>query len=366
MSTDDWKPCISANCPCPNHRIPVHSHPPLEMLDNNPAFHHLTRTNDVPSPAEYDTIQGMILDLESRYITAGSNADRLRVLQSEFAGKMIQINTQLQVLEEERARLSQCIAARRCLLAPVRRIPSEILTNIFSSTIDFLDVPTIIDAPNGKVLWQFNVAESPLWTMELVCRRWRKEVLGSPKLWSSIDIVITNDHFADDDDRYVQCLALHLSRSGASPLSIAIFDQSDPASSSFKDQLPSCIPILLIPFATRIKELSLMLPLTMVSGMSRLRRRLQSLKTLRVANTRFNPEFPTLEVFDMAPCLQTFNMFDIETPLQTLPVQWDRITSFTSRHFSDLPAICYMVDPPHHTSWKFSGKLHISRSLMST
>ncbi|KAF9049639.1 hypothetical protein BDZ89DRAFT_1057519 [Hymenopellis radicata] len=346
MSGNYWQSCISADCPCPNHRIPMHTSPPLDsMLDNNPAFHHLTRTNNVPSPAEDNTIQGMILDFESRYMAAGSNADKLRALQSDFAAKMLQINTQLQVLEEERTRLSQCIADRRRLLAPSRRIPSEILTHIFSLTIDFPAEEFSMEAPDREILWQFDAKESPLWTMELVCKRWRKEVLESPKLWSFINIFITNDHFADDDDRYLLRLALHLSRAGLSQLSICICDQSDHASSSFKDQLPSCIPILLMPFATRIEELYFMLPLTMLAECRAC--------TLRVLNTCFDDVedgvFPTLEVFDMAPCLETLETFDIETPLQTLPIQWDRITRYTSGHFfKPSRALLYGGPSPPH------------------
>ncbi|KAJ7498133.1 hypothetical protein B0H11DRAFT_1801159 [Mycena galericulata] len=75
-------------------------------------------------------------------------------------------------LEEERALLSEYHSQNTAIISPLRRMPSEILGQIFSWTLS----PAVLD-----------VRESP-WILTQVCSRWRAVSISEPSLWSRIHI----------------------------------------------------------------------------------------------------------------------------------------------------------------------------------
>ncbi|KAF8345466.1 hypothetical protein F5887DRAFT_966871 [Amanita rubescens] len=82
-------------------------------------------------------------------------------------------------------------------LSPIRKLPSELLRDIFISNFD--EYPCCA------------------WVLAAVCSSWRRLVLQTPKLWSKIRLVTTQQSSADT-------IRLWLERSGSSvPLDIEIF-----------------------------------------------------------------------------------------------------------------------------------------------
>ncbi|KAF9263882.1 hypothetical protein L218DRAFT_841500, partial [Marasmius fiardii PR-910] len=92
----------------------------------------------------------------------------LKAYQDEING----LKTRLIVLETRRDSLKEVIGNYRSLLSPIRRMPSEILTRIFSLCCGTNDI----------------THEKPPVVMVLarVCGYWRKIVLTAPHLWSSM------------------------------------------------------------------------------------------------------------------------------------------------------------------------------------
>ncbi|KAF8628064.1 hypothetical protein AX17_006067 [Amanita inopinata Kibby_2008] len=82
-------------------------------------------------------------------------------------------------------------------LSPIRKLPSELLRDIF--------------------LWNFEEYPCCAWVLSAVCASWRRLALQTPKLWSKIRLITTQQSSADT-------VRLWLERSGTSvPLDIEIF-----------------------------------------------------------------------------------------------------------------------------------------------
>ncbi|KIY62750.1 hypothetical protein CYLTODRAFT_319223, partial [Cylindrobasidium torrendii FP15055 ss-10] len=77
--------------------------------------------------------------------------------------------------------IEDAIRARRHVLAPVRRLPTEILRQIFLLTVNH--IPERSAEANGVDWWSFKDPECTLWAMELVCQQWRAVAMGYPQLW---------------------------------------------------------------------------------------------------------------------------------------------------------------------------------------
>ncbi|KAF9484368.1 hypothetical protein BDN70DRAFT_872639 [Pholiota conissans] len=113
------------------------------------------------------------------------------------------------------------ISALHILLCPIRRLPPEVLTEIFIHSLP--QKQYILPGDEG----------SPLRLMR-VCTEWWKVCVSSPQLWSSLELVrpsATNvrhespvEHPEDGDIFRISCINLWLSRSGDLPLSLSIQD----------------------------------------------------------------------------------------------------------------------------------------------
>ncbi|KAJ7123622.1 hypothetical protein C8R44DRAFT_559888, partial [Mycena epipterygia] len=85
---------------------------------------------------------------------------------------------QMQSLEEECASLSGHLLTNTAVLSPLRRMPAEVLGEIFSWTL-----PSV----NTLRLWGFGVGDSP-WLLTHISSRWRTVGLSTPALWSLLVI----------------------------------------------------------------------------------------------------------------------------------------------------------------------------------
>ncbi|KAJ7138111.1 hypothetical protein C8R44DRAFT_607122, partial [Mycena epipterygia] len=102
----------------------------------------------------------------------------------------------------------------RGVLAPVRRLPPEILCEIFAS----------LSSSSSKI---FNSAEelhklskSGLLRISQVCTHWHRLVMGTPRLWS--DIAVNASHWPEDATRFLDILRVSLERGGQYPLTLSV------------------------------------------------------------------------------------------------------------------------------------------------
>ncbi|KAJ6487310.1 hypothetical protein DFH09DRAFT_1377792 [Mycena vulgaris] len=114
----------------------------------------------------------------------------------------------------------------RSLFAPIRRLPCEILTQIFEESEgpvqdpDAVDPVLDFDSPESDMV---RLARKPLLTLSQVCIRWHEIVLGTPSFWDiidlrSMDLWCTERHVK----RALVLLKLALDRGKTTPLTFAI------------------------------------------------------------------------------------------------------------------------------------------------
>jgi hypothetical protein len=125
-----------------------------------------------------------------------------------------QLQTTLQKLERERDLIQHHIDAHEGLLSPTRRLPAEILSEIFSHCLPTDRNPTCSQSDAPLLLGQ-------------VCKDWRQVSLSTPYLWASIHIVIPLNARARVlhplIDAKTKGIESWLSRSGSLPLSISVY-----------------------------------------------------------------------------------------------------------------------------------------------
>ncbi|KAJ6484208.1 hypothetical protein C8R45DRAFT_1148600 [Mycena sanguinolenta] len=123
-------------------------------------FAELLVTNEAPRELELALIKPI----------AEATSARLASLDAEIA----RLEERVRELSAERTALSKYHAHNTRILSPVRRIPVEILSEIF-----LWASPSVYDV--------FDPEGSP-WTLTHVCAKWRAIALSKPSLWSLINV----------------------------------------------------------------------------------------------------------------------------------------------------------------------------------
>ncbi|KAJ6565875.1 hypothetical protein DFH09DRAFT_984160, partial [Mycena vulgaris] len=113
--------------------------------------------NDVPEPSEISSVLRVISDCQAR----------LDVLDFQIES----LQTILAQLSSERNETADCLRQSRAIVSPVRRVPPEILCEIFALTLP----------------WDRRVSErtahQPPWRLGHVCAPWRQAAIAYPALW---------------------------------------------------------------------------------------------------------------------------------------------------------------------------------------
>ncbi|KAJ7748001.1 hypothetical protein B0H14DRAFT_3513916 [Mycena olivaceomarginata] len=118
--------------------------------------------------------------LNTNYIP--SDPEIVEILEAQIE----QLEIALSQLKELRTSLKAPIDAHRALISPLRRIPQDVLLDIFSSCL-----------PSGHNAL-IDAAEAPL-LLGRVCRHWRDVTYSTPMLWSSIHIPCIDFLYAPPD-----------------------------------------------------------------------------------------------------------------------------------------------------------------------
>ncbi|KAJ7780076.1 hypothetical protein DFH07DRAFT_713672, partial [Mycena maculata] len=120
----------------------------------------LLATNEPPQAAEIPLVESVV----------SKTAVRLAFLDAEMA----RLRDRLNQLDEERTELSDYHARNTGILSPLRRVPPEVLDEIFSWSL-----PSVTEALDRG----FNTNNSP-WVLSHISSRWRAIALSIPSLWS--------------------------------------------------------------------------------------------------------------------------------------------------------------------------------------
>jgi hypothetical protein len=138
-------------------------------------YHELLNSNEPPLDAECPSIESVVL--------------RLRRCLSRHDDKLARLRAQIELpeqepleqekLEQKRASLATDLSRNAAILSPLRRMPPEILSEIFMLTLP--SDRAVVE--RGKI----DLRDSP-WMLTRICGRWRTVALASSSLWSFVAI----------------------------------------------------------------------------------------------------------------------------------------------------------------------------------
>ncbi|KAF7341729.1 hypothetical protein MSAN_02071600 [Mycena sanguinolenta] len=141
----------------------------------------LSATNEPPREPELILVRTI----------AENTSARLTALDAEIS----RLKARLRELETERTTLSRYHAHSAAILSPFRRVPAEILGEIFSWTLPHF----------GEI---FSTEDCP-WILTHVCSSWRAVALSKPSLWSLIHI-----DFSVKEQYPLEMLEIQIQRAG--------------------------------------------------------------------------------------------------------------------------------------------------------
>ncbi|KDR83126.1 hypothetical protein GALMADRAFT_57218, partial [Galerina marginata CBS 339.88] len=161
----------------------------------------LSTNNDPPSEA-------IIREVKKRLLTP------LHEL-AEITSEIAQLQDRLKYLTERGDTVQKSIDQYNVILSPVRRLPTDVLHEIF-----YLCLPT----QRNPIM---RASDAPM-LLTRICRPWRSLALASPRLWARLHITFC-DYYRTFRARAEKTLQLRcevvkewLGRSGACPLSISL------------------------------------------------------------------------------------------------------------------------------------------------
>ncbi|KAK0207282.1 hypothetical protein IW262DRAFT_1282243 [Armillaria fumosa] len=145
--------------------LPDYSHAPPDAR-----IIEFLQTNDPPTP----------IDKKRLDATLSETPDRIAELDSLIHSTTLL----LRYLTKDRNRALENQARAKKILSPSRRLPPELLTEIFLRCSSLCDRRSSPLDPHGLP-----------WTLSHVCRKWRAVAIATPELWSKICLDFELDQF---------------------------------------------------------------------------------------------------------------------------------------------------------------------------
>ncbi|KAJ7195631.1 hypothetical protein GGX14DRAFT_297106, partial [Mycena pura] len=122
-------------------------------------------TNSAPSDFQTNEIHSLILSSEAEI--------------SDLGAEIVNVRRVLDRLELQRTRLADFVKSHRGVVSTIRRLPTDILDEIFSQYLSESGSPVHSPEALSRVVG--------------VCKRWRTIVLASPLLWCHIALSMYNE-----------------------------------------------------------------------------------------------------------------------------------------------------------------------------
>ncbi|KAL0567437.1 hypothetical protein V5O48_014553 [Marasmius crinis-equi] len=149
--------------------------------------------------------------------------ERVQEFEDEIARLQADIDehkteTTLLWLWAQKEHMEEYVQVGRSLLAPIRRMPRELLLRIFSIYCEGGNMFSI--GSTG-----FDRMPNPI-LLSMVCALWRDMAISSSELWSDMGYYFGPEADLDDGKRCLRITEMFLQRAGSSPLSLS-FDSLD-------------------------------------------------------------------------------------------------------------------------------------------
>ncbi|KAK0488798.1 hypothetical protein IW261DRAFT_372801 [Armillaria novae-zelandiae] len=322
----DWHPCPGP-CSCVNHSIPSYRFSETDAdrpIATHPDLGRLAHSNDAPTPPEGDTLQQMISASRKRIEEVQAQAAELRELKAELSLSITRVNEELGVLDREQERLADSIQDRGRLLSALRHMPKEVLAHIFLHTLVF-PFPRAQPPPRAGEWSVFPPSRNPLFSIALVSRGWKDVLVACPELWSYVNIVV--DRLPSNS--YARFIGKQISRSGQTPLSIAVSHGGGTAGAG---ALPDAVLTTLFTASHRIICLHLHLPGRYFPSVQQLPLSFPALQELHVHSSSDTAQVGEYLDFEYVPQLRVLSVTDISDIDEARSPPWDQITQFSNTH----------------------------------
>ncbi|KAG7091894.1 hypothetical protein E1B28_008295 [Marasmius oreades] len=256
-----------------------------------------------------------IVTVQDRYSINSLLSDAQHELKS-YEHEIHRLKATVMALESKRDWLKRSITRYRSLLAPIRTLPPEILTNIFALCCE----ENTLDIERA----------SPVVILSMVCAQWREIVVSTPRLWSSLCIDFQHWDVVADRVALERMTRLFLKRSKKSPLKLVL---QLPESKNRDFHTASTLDAL-VDTANRWRDVTLFSPWNV--GPSRpilqgLRGQLPNLSSLHLNGT--GPDDVKFDFFSSCPSLHSLRIqpgddpYGPEYPTPRLILPWEQITS---------------------------------------
>ncbi|KAL0065623.1 hypothetical protein AAF712_007401 [Marasmius tenuissimus] len=246
------------------------------------------------------------------------------------------LDSQIEKLREERARLKEQSRLYASILHPIRNLPPEILTEIFRICTASHTKELVQDDVEGSDYspGSLNTRKAP-WVLGQVCRTWREVAISTADLWTRVNVPwrklegqLSNQRLASLEYN----LMLQLERSRTQPLTI-VYDTGMGPRSTVVGALP-----LLLKFHLQWEDVLLKGSVQVFRHLHPYRGRFPKLKTLRL-DMKGDEESDVTSAFDDLPSLERLTLVDyVEYLLRSedqLP--WKQVMHYASRESSAIP-----------------------------
>lgn len=294
------------------------------MCDRNitdSPFAHILGTNHVPSPVQAIEISDCI----------SGPAGELSQLNDEIA----RLSSLLADVLVKRDKVKEYVDAHRALLAPARRLPDDIIGEIFIQCLPTDRNPTR------------SLAEAPL-LLGLICRSWRNISSSTPRLWNAIHVFVPIQVSPSPLPQTIselvevrrQGVQRWLKRSGVLPLSISVsmtaLDVVDEPSMTVENFAQT-----IIQFSSRWKNIDLEVPATFIKVVEQLRPSdvpyLEKLQlNLPYVWPLAGPDEPPVDILAdilRAPTIRAVSIVHSPQHPHTLALRWGNITHLSVQNY---------------------------------
>lgn len=256
-----------------------------------------------------------------------SNYSVLRSASESLSLELCALRDQFTSIERSLRLVDQASEQYRAVCHPARRVPNELLREIFYS---------FVTDPDSSSMFPSNYSFRLAMLISHVSMRWREVALSYPKLWANVEL---DDTWFRDFETLNNglLLGLQLERSAPCLLNVSI---------SVQNGIPRGNAVLVVLFQTcnRWRSLSLTVPLSMIHVFTPIRASLCSLEHLALYDqNELAPMFAfgypmtqvlqsPLDIFEFTPKLRTLT--GSITLISHCKLPWKQISSYieTSTH----------------------------------
>lgn len=272
----------------------------MKFENSTPLVQRLLDTHACPSSVEASQLRQNLSDERCKLLQLDEEIDRLKLT--------------LQTLSIRRDDTQESVDLHVCVLSPIRRIPGEVLSEIFLEAL-IHDRRSTSDYSPPVTL---NTRKGP-WVFGRVCRFWRKTALNLPKMWSDVEI---DSEDAREPEHTLALVARELMRrSKKSPITLSVHPLPG-------RRLPKILDSL-VPHCHRWKEARFYFPYQYLPKLVSIKGRIPLLKVLHLHLDEPRSLPSTWSIFDMfstAPALRILYLAFHPNAPWTFP--WSQLTRY--------------------------------------